>query len=286
LFFVLVCDMSVEGVAIATGTAAAVSAAVLFGNLMRDTGPCHFSFKTLKFTPAEAKKILWIGLPAGVQNSLFSISNIIIQSSIVQVNNMMCDPTVAYQPVVKGNAAAANIASFGNTALSAAGHAIVSFTSQNYGAKNYARVKRVAKNGFWLLSLVSIVATAVLMLLRDPLLSLYGVTDGADELSKLAYYAALTRVWYMWPFYILHGFMTCGSDVLRGLGKSMLSTVSSLIGSCVLRVIWIYTAFRAFPSLGMIYVSYPATWGLTAVVLFVFVFREFRRFPREETVSE
>lgn len=286
LFFVLVCDMSVEGVAIATGVAAAVSAVVLFGNLMRDEGFCHFSFKELKFTPAEAKRILLIGLPAGVQNSLFSISNIIIQSSIVQVNNMMCDPSAAYQPIVKGNSAAANIAAFGNTALGAAGHAVVSFTSQNYGAKNYYRVKRVAKNGFWLLTLVGAVATVVLMLLRDPLLSLYSVTDGADELSQLAYYAAVTRVWYMWPFYILHGFMTCGSDVLRGLGKSMLATVSSLVGSCVLRVVWIYTAFRAFPSLGMVYVSYPVTWAITAAVLFAFVFREFRRFPREKQAEE
>ena len=280
LFFVLVCDMSVEGVAIATGTAAAVSAAILFGNLMRDRGACHFSFRSLKFAPDEAKRILLIGLPAGVQNSLFSISNILIQSSIVQVNNMLCDPSAAYQPVVKGNAAAANIAAFGNTALGAAGHACISFTSQNYGAKNYARVKRVAVSGFWLLTLVGLVASALLMPLRDPLLALYGVTNGTDELSQLAYSAAVTRVWYMWPFFVLHAFMACGSDILRGLGKSMLSTVSSLIGSCLLRVIWIYTAFRAFPSLGMIYISYPTTWAITAAVLFVFVFREFRRFPR------
>ncbi len=286
VFFVLVLDMSVEGGAIATGVAAAASAAVLFGNLMREQGFCHFSFKQLKFSPTEAKRILLIGLPAGVQNSLFSISNIIIQSSIVQVNNMMCDPGAAYQPVVKGNAAAANIAAFGNTALGAAGHAVVSFTSQNLGAGKYERVKRVAANGFWLLTLVGLAATAILLLLRDPLFALYGVTNASDELAQLAYSSAVTRAWYLWPFYILHGFMTCGSDVLRGLGKSMLATVSSLLGSCVLRIVWIYTAFRAFPSLGMIYISYPVTWAITAAVLFVFVFREFARFPREGKTEE
>ena len=286
LFFVLALDMSVEGVAIATGTAAAVSAIVLFGNLMRDKGACHFSFRCLRFAPSEAKKIVLIGLPAGVQSALFSISNIIIQSSVVQVNNMLCDPGAAYQPVVKGNAAAANVAAFGNTALGAAGHAVVSFTSQNVGAKNYERVKRVAAKGLLLLSLVGIVASLVLLPLRDLLFSLYGVTSGADELSQLAYSAAVTRAWYLWPFYILHAFMTCGSDILRGLGKSMLATVSSLVGSCLLRIVWLYTAFRAFPSLGMIYISYPVTWGITAAVLFAFVWRQFRRFPRAENANE
>lgn len=284
LFFVLVLDMSVEGVAIATGVAAAVSAAVLFGNLMRDPGPCHFSFKHLRPHAHEVKSILRIGFPAGVQSALFAISNIIIQSSIVQVNNAVCDPGAAYQPVVKGNAAAANIATFGNTALSAAGHACVSFTSQNLGAKKYARVKRVAAMGTLLLSLVGGIATLLLLLLRDPLFAIYGVKEGTDELSKICYSAACTRALYMWPYYILHALMTCGSDVLRGLGKSMLATVSSLVGSCVLRIVWIYTAFRAFPTLGMIYVSYPVTWGITAVVLYIFVWRELRKLGRKAPV--
>ena len=286
LFFVLVLDMSVEGVALATGIAAATSAAVLYGNLMRDRGVCHFNLRALHLDMQEAKTIVRIGLPSGVQNALFAISNIVIQSSIVQVNNAVCSPGAAYQPVVKGNAAAANIAAFGNTALGAAGHACISFTSQNYGAKNYDRVKRVAAVGYLLLSLVGLVATAVLMLLRDPLLALYGVQNAPDELAQLAYSAAKTRVLWMWPFYILHAWMTCGSDVLRGLGKSMLATVSSLIGSCLLRIVWIYTAFRAVPKLSMVYVSYPITWFLTALALLLFVLREFKRFEKPGTAQK
>jgi len=285
LFFVLVCDMSVEGVALATAIAAAVSAAVLYGNLARDKGPCHFSFKMLRFDACETKKILLIGIPSGIQGALFAISNMMIQSSIITVNNSAFDPSAAYQPVVKGNAAAANIATFGNTALSAAGHACVSFTSQNLGAKNYARVKRVAAMGTLLLSLVGGIATLLLLLLRDPLFAIYGVKEGTDELSRICYSAACTRALYMWPYYILHAFMTCGSDVLRGLGKSMLATVSSLVGSCVLRIVWIYTVFRAFPTLGMIYVSYPVTWGVTAVVLYIFMWREFRKLGRKDPVA-
>jgi Na+-driven multidrug efflux pump len=150
----------------------------------------------------------------------------------------------------------------------------------------YDRVKRVAAVGYLLLSLVGLVATAVLMLLRDPLLALYGVQNAPDELEQLAYSAAKTRVLWMWPFYILHAWMTCGSDVLRGLGKSMLATVSSLIGSCLLRIVWIYTAFRAVPKLSMIYVSYPITWFLTALALLLFVLREFKRFEKPGTAQK
>jgi len=285
LFFVLVMDMSVEGVAIATGVAAAVSAAVLFGNLMRDKGFCRFSFKRLKFVPSEAKRIFLVGLPAGVQSALFAISNIIIQSSVVQVNNMMCDPSAAYQPVVKGNAAAANVAAFGNTALAAAGHACVSFTSQNLGAKNYARVRRVAARGYLLLTLVGLLASALLLVLRDPLFALYGVKEAEDALAQMAYEAAGARALYLWPFYILHAYMTCGSDILRGLGKSMLATVSSLIGSCVLRIVWLYTVFRAIPTLGMIYISYPISWGLTALALAGFVLYELRHLERRDRMK-
>ena len=280
LFFVLVCGMSVQGVALATGIAAAVSAVVLYANLARDKGPCRFSFKLLRCDRSEVNKILLIGIPAGVQGALFSISNMLIQSSIISVNNSLFDPNAAYQPVVKGNAAAANLEGFAYTAVNAMQQAAVTFTSQNVGAAKYARVKRVMVCCYGLGIAVGLAVTLFLVGLQEPLLALYGVTNGTDELSQLAYSAAVTRVWYMWPFFVLHAFMACGSDILRGLGKSMLSTVSSLIGSCLLRVIWIYTAFRAFPSLGMIYISYPTTWAITAAVLFVFVFREFRRFPR------
>jgi Na+-driven multidrug efflux pump len=114
-------------------------------------------------------------------------------------------------------------------------------------------------------------------------LALYDVRSATDELAQLTYSAAITRVFCMWPFYFLHALMTCGSDVLRGLGKSSLATISSLVGSCLLRIVWIYTAFRAFPRLSMIYVSYPITWGLTALALLAFVLYELRHLEEKNT---
>lgn len=283
LFFVLVLKMSVEGVAIATGVAAALSAITLYIHLMWEKGPCHFSLRQLRMDVSEVKTILRIGLPAGVQNALFAISNIIIQSSIVQVNNALCDPNAAYQPVVKGNAAAANVAALGNTAITAAGHACVSFTSQNLGAKDYKRVRRVAADGYLLLALIGVLVSAVMLLLRDPLLALYGVKPAQDELAQMAYSAACTRVLCLWPFYILDAWMTCGSDVLRGLGKSFLATLSSLIGVCALRIVWIYTVFRAFPTLSVVYISYPITWALTALASLALVLHELKKLKKRGT---
>ena len=286
ILFVGVFHWGVWSAAFATVISQIISASLCVHKLLTTTEEYRVRIREIKADFSVLKQIVKFGLPSGVQNALFAISNIVIQSSIVQVNNAVCSPGAAYQPVVKGNAAAANIAAFGNTALGAAGHACISFTSQNYGAKNYDRVKRVAAVGYLLLSLVGLVATAVLMLLRDPLLALYGVQNAPDELAQLAYSAAKTRVLWMWPFYILHAWMTCGSDVLRGLGKSMLATVSSLIGSCLLRIVWIYTAFRAVPKLSMVYVSYPITWFLTALALLLFVLREFKRFEKPGTAQK
>ena len=286
LFFVLVCDMSVEGVAIATGIAAAASAAALYGNLMRERGACHFSFRLLRLDVSEMKSILRIGIPAGLQSALFSVSNMIIQSSVLQVNNAVTPVGAEYAPVVKANAAVANIGTFAFTAMNAASLATVSFTSQNLGARNYSRVKRVAAISYALLIGISVAISLILMLCYKPLFALYDVHDLPDTLSQIAFDAALTRMWWIWPFFFTSAFMDCGSSILRGLGKSILATVSCLVGTCALRVVWIYTVFRAVGSLDMIYISYPISWVLTGIVILSLVLWQFSRFPHAEKTAE
>ena len=286
LFFVLVLHMSVEGVAIATGIAAAVSSVALYINLMRDRGPCHFSFRLLRPDMQEIKTILRIGLPAGLQSALFAISNIIIQSSVLQVNNAVTPAGAEYAPVVKANAAVANIASFAFTAMNAASLATVSFTSQNLGAKHYTRVKRVAAISYVLLILISLTISGILLILRDSLFALYGIYDLPDELSQIAYRAALIRMWCIWPFYCTSAFMDCGSSILRGLGKSVLATVSALIGTCALRIVWIYTVFRSLFTLEAIYISYPISWIVTGIFLLACVLFQFRRFRHKDGEAE
>ena len=285
LIFVLVFGMSVQGVALATAIAAAVSAGVLYANLMRDEGPCRFSFKLLRFEKSEATKILLIGIPAGVQGALFSISNMLIQSSIISVNNSIFDPNAAYQPVVKGNAAAANLEGFAYTAVNAMQQAAVTFTSQNVGAAKYGRVKRVMLCCYGLGLAVGLAVSVLLVGLKEPFLALYGVKDTGDVLSAAALEAGVARMkWVLLPYSII-ALMEVGSGVLRGLGKSMTSTGICLFFACVLRVVWRFTLFRIDPtsvtkSLASIYLSYPVSWLLAGVFLFLFSALNLRKLIR------
>ncbi len=268
-FFVLALDMSVDGVAYATSISNAVSAILLVICLSRESGACRFSFRKLRMDRRAFGDILYVGLPAGLQGALFSLSNMLIQSSILQVNNAMCPADSAYQPVVKGNAAASNLENFAYTATNSVHQASVTFTSQNVGAEKYERVSRVMRCCYFVTFLIAVVMSGIVLLLREPLLALYGVKEGAEgSLDSIAMSTAVTRMLYMLTTYFLCAFMEVGSGVLRGLGKSVTSTVVSLVGSCVLRVVWIFTVFRLDPTLGVIYFSYPLSWGLTALIHF------------------
>ncbi len=284
LFFVLVVGLSVEGVAIATGISAAVSAAVLYGKLMRDEGPCRFSLRALCADKTELWAILRIGLPSGVQSSLFSISNMLIQSSILQVNNMVAPPDAAYQPVVKSNAAVTSVENFAFTAVNSATQAIVSFTSQNLGACKYDRVRRVALTGALLNAAFAVAVIGVLYLLHVPIFALYGVKEMDDVLSAIAWDTAKARMLWRWPLFVTYGLMDASSGVMRGLGKATHSALASFIGTCALRVVWICTVFRAFPELWVIYVSYPISWTLTGIALWLMVRRQFAKLDRKKSL--
>jgi len=285
LFFVLVCHLSVEGVSLATVIANAASAAVLILILRRDEGPCRFSFKKLRISKDAFREIIAIGLPAGVQGALFSISNMLIQSSILQVNDRMVAELgvpVDYEPVVKGNAATLSLENFAFTAVNAVHQAAVTFTGQNAGAKRFDRVKRVMGACYLVEGCVALLITALLVVLRNPLLSLYGVRAAAeDPVAMLAYNTAKTRIYVKWAPFILYAALDVSNAVLRGLGKSMTSTTVSLVGTCFFRVAWIYTVFRAFPILESLYISYPISWGLSAVASFICVVVILRRRIRQ-----
>lgn len=270
LFFVLNIGMSADGVALATAISNAASAVILLIYLSRNKGLCRFSLKKLKIDKTAFKNIVYIGLPAGIQGALFSVSNMIIQSSVIKVNNMITPAGISYQPVVKGNAAVANLESFAYTATNSVHQASVTFTGQNVGAGKYKRVGAVMRNCYIITFFVAEISAGLILLFRNPLLSLYGVVPGAAGSGEaIAYSAAVTRMIYMYPMYFLLAFMEVGSGVLRGLGKSLTSTTVSLIGSCLFRIVWIYTVFAACPTLGAIYISYPITWGLTAIIHFI-----------------
>ncbi len=282
LFFVLVCGMSVQGVAIATGVAAASSAVVLYINLYRDKGVCHFSPRLLCFDWAELKTILYIGLPSGVQSGLFSISNMLIQSSILQVDGVLAPADAAYRPVVKANSSVNSIESFAFTAVNAVTHATTSFVSQNHGAKAYKRIRRITWCSMALGSAFAIVTVAALLVLREPILALYNIRQiEGDALALATYDAAMVRIRIKWYTFITYALMHVCSSVMRGLGKSMTATVAMLLGTCALRVVWLKTVFIAFPTLDVIYWSYPVSWVITGLALFGMLLFEFWRMEKK-----
>lgn len=271
LFFVLILGMSVEGVALATTISNVLSAVRLCIRLSKDDTACKFSFKKLCFDFDEFKEILRVGLPAGVQGSLFSISNMVVQSSILQVNNMLAPDEGLFQPVVKGNAAAANLESFAYTAQNTVYQAAISFSSQNIGANKHERVYKIMKNCYFIGFCITLVFSLFIFTLQNPLLSLYGIRNGsAGTVERLAYESAVLRIRYIILLYFPLSFMEVGCGIVRGLGKAISSTVISLIGACALRVLWICTVFKLYPTLDSIYISYPITWIVTSAVFLVY----------------
>ena len=289
LIFVLGCGMSVDGVAIATALSNAASAIVLIYCLAKANDDCKFSFKKLRIDKKALMDVVNIGFPAGIQGALFSFSNVLIQSSILRVNNILA-PNSVYDPVVEGNAAVSNLNGFIYTATNSVCQASVAFTSQNVGAGKYERIKKVMLNCYAITSAVALISSFLLFLFNKPLLALYGISDG-EGLAKIAYDTAMTKIKCETLTYFLLALMEVGCGVLRGLGKSLTSTVITLIGACLLRVVWILTVFELFQTTESIYLSYPASWILTGIIALVFVKVILRRKinesnKREKSLSE
>lgn len=272
LFFVLVMKMSVDGVAYATVLSNVMNVIVLAVVMLRDTGWCRLEWKRLKLDRVAMRDILRDGLPAGVQGALFSLSNMLIQSTIIGINNTM-DP--GGSSIIDGNAAATNLEGFVYVATNSVYQAAVTFTSQHHGARKYQRIGTVMRCCYFVTGLIAVASAALLLIFRHPLLGLY-IQNG----SQMALDAAYTRFYINIAPYFTLAFMEVGSGILRGLGKSTLSTVISLLGSCVFRLVWIYFVFPLYPQLWMVYLSYPISWSLTAIAHFTVSMVVRRRYMR------
>lgn len=268
VFFVLVCGLSVEGVALATVLSNVISAVVLLFCLYRSDDACRFDLKKLRIDRVSLREVVRMGLPAGLQSALFSFSNIMIQSSVLRVNNILA-PGSMYEPVVEGNAAVSNLNGFIYTATNSIYQASIAFTSQNVGAGKYDRIKKVMLNSYAITIIVAIIASAFILLLNRPLLALYGVHEG-EGIYGIAYDAAMNKIRCETTTYFLLAIMEVGCGVLRGLGKAVTSTLISLIGACLLRVVWLLTVFEHFLTLESIYISYPVSWFITGVAALIF----------------
>lgn len=283
LLFVLGFGMSVEGVATSTAIANALSAVTLLFLLSKDDGPCKVSKDKFKLDKRAFAGIVREGLPAGIQGSLFSISNIVMQSSIFSVNNALVGASSEYAPVLNGVSATANLDSFINTAINSVYQASITFTSQNFGAQKYKRIKKVMLATTLLSIAIGMSVSGFMIIFRAPLLSLYGIKDGVEgSMEHLAYQASLVRMTFVTAPYFLLGFMNVTTGVMRGLGKTMTSTIISLVGACLLRILWIYSVPYVFPNvepftrLGLIYLAFSITWlitGMAQLICSLFILR-------------
>ncbi len=273
-FFVLVCNMSVEGVALATALSNAASTVVLLIKLQADKDDTTFSWKRLKIDRAAFRDIVVNGVPAGIQGALFSLSNMFIQSSIVRMDKLLKPTGIEDTPVVNGNAAATNLEGFVYTAMNAVYQGAITVTSQNVGAQKHHRVRRILYVCLGIVTAIGMSLSAVVYLLKEPLLNLYNVRIGEEgSIDALAYAAAVTRFKYLCLTYFLCGVMDVCSGVLRGLGRAMTSMVISLVGACLLRLVWVWAVFPAFLTLDSIFISYPLSWIITTAVALIFIHR-------------
>jgi len=255
LILVIVFHMNVAGVAIATVASQAVSAVLVVICLMRSHGVVHLDLKELRIHKKQLIDIARVGLPAGLQGSLFSISNVLIQSSVNSFGEV----------VVAANSAGGNLEGFVYTSMNAIHQAALTFASQNLGAGKIKRVRRSVWVCIATVAVIGLIMGNLMYLCGKPLLSLYlddpSAIDLATGVTVLDY--GMKRLTYMLPLYCLCGLMDVVVGSLRGIGYSVMPMIVSLTGACLFRVVWILTVFAANPTLDILYVSYPISWALT-----------------------
>ena len=250
LLLVIVFHMDVDGVAIATVASQVVSMVLVLVCLLRTRGVTQLNLHECRIDRKSLREIIRIGLPAGLQGSLFSISNVLIQSSVNSFNSSL---------VVAGNGVAANIEGFVYTAMNAQHQADMTFASQNYGA---GRIDRVKKTMWCCLGTVTAIGLSMGLLIRlagVPLMSLYN-----SEAQVIEY--GLARMSIIMPTYFICGLMDVMVGQLRGIGYSIMPMIVSLTGACLLRIVWILTVFSQYHTLTVLYLSYPVSWSVTFAI--------------------
>lgn len=244
--FVIVFHMDVAGVALATIISQAISAGLILRCLCREEGMLHLDIRHLHFDKRTFRQMMRIGLPAGVQGVVFSFSNVVIQSSV----NSFGAVTMA------GSAAAVSVGDFVYVAMNSFHQAGLSFNGQNMGAGKYDRVDKTTGLCVLYVIVIGTILSVGSYLLGPELLGIYSA-------SAAVIAAGMVRMKYCNLLYELCGLMDVMPGCIRGMGFSILPMIVSLLGSCVLRIVWVATIFQTHHTIDNLYVSYPVSWILT-----------------------
>lgn len=262
LWFVIGFHMGVAGVALATVLSQCVSTALIIRSLLQSEGCFRLEPGKLRMDWEKLGKIVAIGLPAGLQGALFSISNVLIQSSVNSFGSV----------AMAGNTAGSNIEGFVYVAMNSVHQAAVSFTGQNLGGRKYDRIRNILLECLLLVTVIGLALGSGIVHFGSRLLGFY-----SSDAEVIAYGLQRMKIICTWHF--LCGVMDVVVGCIRGLGYAVMPMIVSLLGACAFRVFWIYTFFQWDRTLPMLYISYPISWGLTAAVhliCFVAVYRKLK----------
>lgn len=263
LIFVIYFSMHVAGVATATVISQAISAVLVIRCLLKTDSVYKLELKGIRISMDKLGKMFKIGLPAGVQGALFSISNVLIQSSVNSFGSV----------AMAGNTAGSNIEGFVYTSMNAFYQSAISFCGQNYGAKEYKRVGKALFICEVLVILVGLLLGNGAYLAGGTLLKLY-----SSDPEVISY--GILRMRYISVIYFLCGMMDVMVGGLRGIGYSIMPMLVSLTGACLFRIVWIYTIFQEVRTLPCLYISYPISWILTFsvhLICFLIVYKKLFR---------
>ena len=259
LFFVIVCHMSVAGAALATIMSQYLSAFLILRALVRVKGCYGLRRDKLQLDPAMTRSILGLGVPAGCQNAIFALANLFIQASINTFDTV----------VVSGNAAAANADPLVYDVMAAFYTACASFMSQNFGAGKPDRVKRSYFISLGYSFGIGAVMGLSLVFFGRAFLSLFTTEAAVAE-------AGMQRLVIMGLCYPISAFMDCTIAASRGLGRTVAPTFIVILGSCVFRVVWVYTIFAYFCTLPSLYLLFACSWTVTAIAEMVYFARVYK----------
>ena len=269
IFFILVLDKTVEGVAIATVVSQGISAVLSVIVLLKSKGYAKLDLKKFRIYMPELKEMVRIGLPAGLQGCVFSISNVLIQSTINTFS----------KTYMTANTVASQFDGFIYNAMNAVALSCLAFVSQNYGARKFDRIRTVVRQSVLLVTVIGLVIGGGVILFSAQLCGL--ITDD-PEIIRIAQ----NRLYILASTYFTCGIMDVLSNFMRGLGKSTTAMIVSLSGSCLFRIIWLKTVYLLNPTIEMVYIVYPISWVLTIGVYMIMYFPTLNHAKKEVTKAE
>lgn len=260
LFFVIVLKIDVCGVAAASAISQYLSAGLLLKDLFRGEGMCRLQMTEMKLTGSKAKRILQIGVPSAFQYMIYSVANLFVQTG---VNTFSAT-------VVAGNSAAANADNLVYDIMAAFYTVCGSFMGQNLGARKKDRVKKSYLICLFYSFMIGLVVGFLLVLFGHQFLSLFANDAAVIE-------AGMERLMVMGLAYCISAFMDCTTAATRALGKTVFPTIVMILGSCVFRIVWIYTVFAVYHTTQALYLLYAVSWIITAIpeiIYFVIIYKK------------